>query len=144
MEEIKTLSNCSDREFLQQCNKIRKSVAKWLTVTEIQKIRSKVPELEKIPENAGQEKTEEILKQNKERIQKQGRENLNLILDAVLEDHPDETLEVIRLCCFVDPKDDSVGIRHYMIAFTEMLSDEAVLNFFLSLRNMAKSFGLTL
>ena len=43
MAEIKTLANCSLREFLAQTNKIRKEAAEFLELTKITKIRQHVP-----------------------------------------------------------------------------------------------------
>ena len=43
MAEIKTLANCSLREFLAQTNKIRKDAAEFLELTKISKIRQHVP-----------------------------------------------------------------------------------------------------
>ena len=43
MAELKTLANCSLREFLAQTNKIRKEAADFLELTEISKIRQHVP-----------------------------------------------------------------------------------------------------
>ena len=42
---MKNLANCKPSEFLVQTNKIRKSVEKWLTVTDIMNIRRTQPEL---------------------------------------------------------------------------------------------------
>lgn len=41
---MKTLANCSPREFLLQTNKIRKSVVKWLDETKILEIRANKPQ----------------------------------------------------------------------------------------------------
>lgn len=143
-EEIKTLANCSEVEFLRQTNRIRKSVEKWLTITEIKKIRSNVPEYEEIPENASAEEAERIIEKNKAKTREQGLKNLDLILDAALEEHPEETAEVIKLCCFVDPKTESKSMIYYMKAFTEMLQDEAVIDFFQLLAQLVRTSGLTL
>ena len=53
MAEIKTLANCSLREFLAQTNKIRKDAAEFLELTKISKIRQHVPAF------TGEEKQEE-------------------------------------------------------------------------------------
>ena len=46
---MKNLANCKPSEFLVQTNKIRKSVEKWLKITDIMNIRKVVP-----PEKEGQ------------------------------------------------------------------------------------------
>lgn len=143
-EQIKTLATCDEIEFLRQTNKIRKAVQNWLTVTEIQKLRSRLPELEIAPKDATKEQREAIAAKNDELTKKQALENLDAMLDAMLEDHPEETAEIMKLCCFVDPADKtSHHISFYMQAFTEMLQDEAVIGFFISLVNVAKRLGLT-
>lgn len=144
MEQIKTLATCDEIEFLRQTNKIRKAVQNWLTVTEVQKLRSRLPELEIAPKDASKEELAAIKAKNDELTRKQALENLDAMLDAMLEDHPEETAEIMKLCCFVDPADKATHhISFYMQAFTEMLQDEAVIGFFLSLANVAKRLGLT-
>ena len=49
---MKNLANCTPTEFFRQTNLIRKSVSKWLTDTDIQGIRKRMPE---IPEDASPE-----------------------------------------------------------------------------------------
>ena len=144
MEQIKTLATCDEIEFLRQTNKIRKAVQNWLTVTEIQKLRSRLPELEVVPKDATDEERKAIAAKNDELTRKQALENLDAMLDAMLEEHPEETAEIMKLCCFVDPSDKtSHHITYYMQAFMEMLQDEAVIGFFMSLRSAAKRLGLT-
>ncbi len=145
MEQIKTLATCDEVEFLRQTNKIRKAVQKWLTVTDIQNIRKRLPEYEQADKEATQEERDKITEANRKLAREQSMRNLNDILDAVLEEHPEETIEVMKLCCFVDPADKtSRHITFYMDAFAEMLGNEDILNFFQSLMNLGRRFGLTL
>lgn len=124
---MKNLANCKPSEFLQQTNRIRKSVSKWLADTDILNIRQTMP---KIPDDATQE-------ERKKAMEEQAKENLNLILDAILEKHPDETLELLALLCFVEPKDvDNHSVTEYLEAFEELISNKAVLNFFTSLMRL--------
>lgn len=68
---------------------------------------------------------------------KQAKENLSRILDAVLEEHPDDTLEVLALLCFVEPENvDDYPIADYLTAVTEMVTNEAVIGFFTSLARL--------
>lgn len=143
-EPIKTLANCNDEDFLRQTNKIRRAVEKWLTITEIKKIRERMPKIKPIPEGLDKKQAELIEKENERHKTQQMKKNLDDILDAVLEEHPKETLEIIKLCCFVDPSDETHKITYYMAAFAEMFANEDVLNFFTSLMNLGKKFGLTL
>ena len=125
---MKNLANCKPSEFLRQTNLIRKSVSKWLTDTDIMNIRKRMPEL---PEEATEE-------EKKEANLEQAKENLNAIFDAVLDEHPDETLEVLALLCFIEPsKVDDYEITEYFESFNELINNKAVLSFFLSLMRLA-------
>ena len=142
--EIKTLANCSDIEFLKQTNKIRHAVEEWLTATDIMNIKKRLPQLEKVTSGMTEEQEQAIKERNDKIIREQINKNFNDILDAMLEEHPDETLKVIRLCCFVEPDDDSHKVTYYLGAFAQMCSDRDVLDFFTSLMNLAQTFGLEL
>ncbi len=61
---LKTLANCRPTEFLSQTVKIKNSVAKWLTETDIRNIRRKMPNLEIIPEGATEDEKASISKRN--------------------------------------------------------------------------------
>lgn len=125
---MKNLANCKPSEFLRQTNLIRKSVSKWLTDTDIMNIRKRMPEL---PE----EVTEE---EKKEATLEQAKKNLNAIFDAVLDEHPDETLEVLALLCFIEPSHvDDYEITEYFESFNELINNKAVLSFFSSLMRLA-------
>lgn len=127
---MKNLANCKPSEFLKQTNRIRKSVAKWLTDTDIMNIRRRMPNL---PDDVTED-------ERKEAIQKQAIQNLNDILDASMDEHPDETLELLALLCFVEPEDvDNYLITDYMDAFTEMLNNKSVWGFFTSLMQLANT-----
>ena len=121
---MKNLANCTPTEFFRQTNLIRKSVSKWLTDTDIQGIRKRMPE---IPEDASPEESREAL-------ERQANENLMAIFDAIMEEHPEETLELLALMCFVEPKDiDNHEMSEYLGAIAELVSNQNVLNFFTSL-----------
>ena len=143
MGDIKTLSTCSEVEFLRQTNKIRKAVEQWLTKTNILNIRKRIAEFQTVPKDATKEEKFRIAAENKEREAEQVKKNLNDMLDAMLEEYPEETVKVMKLCCFVDPEDTtSHHITYYMGAFAQMLGDENVIGFFQSLILMAQRFGL--
>ena len=132
MAKLKNLATCKPSEFLRQTNKIRKAVSKWFTITDILNIRKRKPKL-----------TDDMTEsQRKEAINKQTKENFDAILDSVLEEHPDETLEVLALASFVDPKDvDKHSVKEYMESFTELINDEDVLSFFTSLVELGQRLG---
>lgn len=129
---MKNLANCKPTEFVAQTNKIRKSVSKWLADTDISNIRKKMPD---IPEDATDEKRQELAFE-------QAKSNMGEILDAVLDKHPEETLEVLALCCFVEPKDvDNHTMEEYFEAITELLNNRTVINFFTSLMRWASQLS---
>lgn len=134
---MKTLANCKPSEFLVQTNKIRKSVEKWLTDTDILNIRKRLPEYEQADVNASAEERKEILERNAVLEREQVKKNLSAILDAMLEDHPNETLEIIALCCFIEPsKIDDYTVAELLTSVNALLGDEAVIGFFTSLARL--------
>ena len=123
---MKNLANCKPSEFLRQTNLIRKAVSKWLTDTDIASIRRRMPD---IPDTATDEEKQEA-------IQKQARENFGVIMDVILDEYPDETLELLALMCFVEPDHvDDYPISDYMESVTELMQNQAVISFFISLTN---------
>ena len=137
---MKNLANCKPSEFLKQTNKIRKSVEKWLTVTDIMNIRKRMPE--QMPEmNKGMSMDEgkDVLEKRQEMMAEQSRRNLSAMLDAMLEEHPDETLEILALCCFVEPENvDDHTVSEYLLSINELLADEAVRDFFSLLMSLVQ------
>lgn len=137
---MKTLASCKPSEFLRQSNLIRKSVDRWLTETDIMNIRKRLPHMELVPINATQEEKEEINEKNTKARNDQMRKNLSDILDAVMDEHESETLEVLALCCFVEPKDiDNYTVSEVLGAFNELINDENVMSFFTSLVRLGQT-----
>lgn len=124
---MKTLANCSPREFLVQSNRIRKAVSKWLTLTKLLEIRKNLP---KLPENATQEEREAAAA---EQIQS----NARAMLDSILDEHPEETAELLGLLCFVEPDDlDNHPMTEFFGAISEILNSKEIIDFFTSLVNL--------
>jgi len=132
---MKNLANCKPSEFLKQINKIRKSVQNWLKVTDILEIRKRLPQgMPELTAELSQAETEAVKAKRDEMMTEQMQANLSAILDALLDDHPDETLEVLALCCFVEPENvDSYTISQYLESINELINDRAVRDFFTSL-----------
>lgn len=127
---MKNLANCKPTEFIKQTNKIRKSVEKWLKDTDMLNIRKRMPEL---PENVTEEEKQKLTVE-------QAKKNISAILDAMLEDYPEETLEVLAYMCFVEPENiDDHTMSEYLGNFNELINDTAVISFFTSLARL----GLT-
>ena len=141
---MKTLASCNPAEFLQQTNRIRKSVEKWLTETDIMNIRKRLPHREIAAVDATDEEKLAIEEINRKAVSDQIRKNLSAILDAVLEDHADETVEVMALCCFIEPKDaNNHKMSEYLRALGEILNDEDIISFFTSLARMERMTTLS-
>lgn len=139
MSELKTLATCKPSEFLRQTNRIKKSVEKWLTDTDIINIRKRLPVLEIVPKDASDEERIQIATRNKRLSDEQAKRNISAMLDAILEEHPDETLEVLALCCFVEPDDaDNHSVSEYITAFNSLISEKAVVDFFTSLASLVQ------
>lgn len=127
---MKTLANCSPVEFLVQTNKIRRSAEKWLTLTQIMEIRKRMPA---IPKSA----TADDIKKAR---QEQAKKNFSAILDSVLEEHPQETAELLGMLCFIEP--DDLG-NHSMLeiisSVNELVASQEVLSFFTSLTQLVQT-----
>lgn len=141
MSQLKTLASCKPSEFLRQTNRIKKSVEKWLNVAGIKELRSHAPELEEVTENMTAEEKLKVYEMNKERLENQGLKNLSGILDSIMVEHPEETLEVMALCCFVEPeKVDDYPMEDYFEAGASLMNNKAVISFFTSLLSLAQTF----
>ncbi len=134
---MKNLATCKPSEFIAQTAKIREAVADWLEAIDFQKIRNKRPVYEPLPQNATAEQEAEINEHNKELLRKQMANNLNEILDNMLAKHPQKTLKILALCCFVEPDDvDNHQVDEYLSCFMDMAENETVLRFFLLLARL--------
>ena len=129
---MKNLANCKPSEFLRQTNKIRKSVSKWLTDTDIMNIRKRKFD---IPDDATEEERARA-------IEEQVKENASDMLDAIMDEHPDETLELLALLCFVEPEHvDDYVVTDYLESFNEIINNKTVLSFFISLMRLANNLS---
>lgn len=125
---MKNLANCTPREFIAQTNKIRKSVANWIKATNITEIRKRVPDIA----------VDADAEERKKAYNEQGKKNLNAILDEALEKHPDETIELLGLMCFIEPNDlDNHSMKELFGSFSELMNCDEVINFFGSLLRLA-------
>ena len=133
---MKNLANCTPREFLKQTYRIKKCVEKWLQETDLLNIRKNVPDLQSIKGLTGEER-EIAIAANKKIMSKQIMANFMDMLDKVLDEHVDETIELLALCCFVEPEDaENHTMSEYLSAIGDLLSDQGVLNFFTSLAQL--------
>ena len=140
MSELKTLATCKPSEFLKQTNRTKKSVEKWLTDTDILNIRKRMPVLEMVPKDGTEEERRAVFDRNKKLTEEQAKKNLSAMLDAILEDHPEETLELLGLCCFIEPENvDDHSVSEYLTALNSLINDRAVIDFFTSLASLGQT-----
>ena len=133
---MKNLANCTPREFLKQTYRIKKCVEKWLKETDLLNIRKNIPVLQSVNGLEGEAK-EKVIQENKKAVQKQVMANLMDMLDKVLDKNADDTIELLALCCFVEPEDaENHTMSEYLESIGELLSDQGVLNFFTSLAQL--------
>ena len=134
---MKNLANCKPSEFFKQTVKIKKAVENWMTETDIMNIRKNVAKPSPITQDMTDEEKRAAVDDFKRRTEEQAKRNMSRIFDAIFDEHPDETLELLALLCFIEPKDvDNHTIDEYLKAITEMISNEAVLGFFTSLARL--------
>lgn len=134
---MKTLATCKPTEFLKQTNLIRKRAEKWIKDIRFFEIRKTIPKLEAVPDDATDEERDAIKKRNAERTRAQARKNISEIIDEMLEKHPEQTLELLALVCFVDPADvDEHPMEEYLEAVSDMVGSKAVVGFFTSLARL--------
>lgn len=135
---MKTLANCSPKEFFVQTTKIRKSVEKWLKDTNILGIRARMPEFApEIKEGMTKDELAEAIQNRKEAFAEQAKKNAFDMLEASMEKYPDETIEIMALVCFIDPeKANDYPMSEYLANITEIINDKAVLDFFTSLASL--------
>lgn len=135
---MKNLANCKPSEFLKQTNRIRKSVENWLKITDVMSIRKRMPEgMPEITKDMSKDEARAVLEKRQEMMAEQSQRNLKAMLDAMLDTHPDETLEVLALCCFVEPEDvDNHTVSEYLLSINELLGDSNVRDFFTFLMSL--------
>lgn len=141
VEERKNLVTCKPTEFLRQTNRIRKSAEKWIKAVGIMEIRKRKPTgLQEITKEMDPEEAATLRAENARKIADQSRKNLHDIVTAAMEEHPDETLELLALACFVEPKDiDNHKVSFYLANLSDILADSDVLSFFTSLAQLEQT-----
>lgn len=121
MAELKTLANCTLKEFLVQCNKIRKEAFEFIELTEIAKIRENVPTF------TGEETEEEKAAM----IKAQSRKNFSAILDSCLEKNVDATIKIVGLMCFKTLEEaEQMDGAEFLNAAMDLFANERVMDFF--------------
>lgn len=139
---MKNLATCKPTEFITQTAKIKDAVKGWLDVTGLMKIRQKKPVYETVAADASAEERAAVIKRNAEKQKKQAMDNLSEMLDQMLVEHPQETLNVLALCCFVEPDHvDDYTVNEYLDCLLELVQSKSVMNFFTLLAQLNQKNG---
>lgn len=139
---MKNLATCKPTEFITQTAKIKDAVKGWLDVTGLMKIRQKKPVYETVATDASAEERAAVIKRNAEKQKKQAMDNLSEMLDQMLVEHPQETLNVLALCCFVEPDHvDDYTVNEYLDCLLELVQSKSVMNFFTLLAQLNQKNG---
>lgn len=128
---MKNLATCKPTEFVAQTAKIKDAVANWMEIIDFVGIRAKRPAYIMIPKDATAEEIKGINAQNATIRKKQALNNISELLDNMLAKHPKETLDVLALCCFIEPEHvDDYTIDEYMNCIMDMMESQSVIRFF--------------
>ena len=80
--------------------------------------------------------------EKKAALQNQVQTNLREMLNAVLEEYPKETAELLCLCCFIDPADmEKHSMTELFGAINEILGNAEIISFFASLARLGLTSG---
>lgn len=121
---MKNLSTCKPSEFLAQTIRIKNLVKDWLDATKILDIRKNMPKIDK--NLSAEERTKAIVNQ--------ALGNWSDMLDKMFIDNAEKTLALIALVNFVEPENvDDYEMGDYLESIGQLLNDERVLSFFISL-----------
>lgn len=128
---MKNLATCKPTEFVAQTAKIKSAVADWIDKIDLMAIRATKPQYKVLPLTATDEERAAVIKENAEIEQKQAIANASKLFDKMLVEYPTETLNVLALCCFVEPQDiDNHTMDEYFNCIMEMMGNKSVMNFF--------------
>ena len=120
---MKTLAQFEGVEFLKRCNRIRKDVQAFLQETKILNIRKNLPVL------TGKETKEEVAEKNREQAMK----NISEMLDVMLEEYPEKTIELFKLFVEIEDGEKEPSGMELVLTGMNTLMDERVLDFLASL-----------
>ena len=138
---MKNLANCTMREFVAQTAKMSDSLENWLKVTDIANIRQSVPDLPDLPEKDAPD-YKKAVKERRDILRKAATANAFKVVRSALGEHPDETLEVIAYACFIPLEEiDNYKTVDILRNITEIISDEDVIDFFVSLQQLDQKIG---
>lgn len=136
---MKSLANCTPREFFKQTNRIRIAAEEWLTATKILEIRQKMPDIE-VTKPKDKDDLKESIEARRKAYADQMRNNTFEMLEAMFDTNADKTIELLALACFVEPKDvNKHTMSEYLVCVSELIDDAGVRAFFDSLVKLGVS-----
>ena len=75
-------------------------------------------------------------------MSEQSRKNFSAMLDSALEQHPEETIGLLALCCFIPVEEaDEQPVEMYLEVISDLLDSKAVIRFFTSLVQLGLNIG---
>ena len=122
---MKTIAKLDGPAFLRRCNKIRHEAYALVKDTGVMRIR------ERMPEFTGKETKEE----REAMLNEQAKKNVSDMLDALLDEHAEQTVEVLKIMCVPEDGEDINAMDGIDIATAglEIISAPKVMDFFVSL-----------
>ena len=136
---IKSLANCKPSEFLKQTFHIYRAVEQWLKLTDFINILKRVAPQKAVTENMTDAEKAKVIASNLFSKKEQKRKNIMDILEIALDEHPEETIQILGMCCFIEPEDaDNYNMAFYLEALTELLESKEVRDFFISLAKLGQ------
>ena len=140
---MKNLVNCSPVEFLRQTNKIRHEAESWVKGIDLKSLQRLPDDLVVVTDSMTTEEKEKTERENREKIRANTYRKISNLLDRALDEHAEETVNMMALMCFIEPdKVNDVGMITLLNEITTMLCDKTVLDFLSSLIRLGQTdFG---
>ena len=124
---MKTLANCTTKEFLRQANQIRKKAAEYYARCNFKALLAENPDF---PAEADEAERMEITKALQ-------RKKIDRVLDICMDENVDGTIEIIGLMCFKTSAEAEAMEANVLLGLAlDLISSERVLDF---LSKMARS-----
>ena len=131
----KNLLNCKPSEALAQMWKVAEIASPWLAATKIFEIKKPIPpeKFKVVPENGTEEEKRIANAYNNNVARAEVKKRLFEMLQVMLKDNAQQTLELIAVANFVEPEDiDEYDFADFLEPISEMISDQRLVNFFIS------------
>lgn len=120
---MKTIAQLNGVDFLRRCNKVRHRVADILAETGVLEYRKRQPEFT----------GNESLAERNQLIRQQSKKNIDAMLDCLLEEHADKTVELLNLLTIREEGDpEELAGFDMLTAGLELFSNQKVMDFFIS------------